>query len=181
MNCHAANWTLRVGWIHLLDHQNRPVDDNANTQRSLWEGEKKRTKITTVRTQIELFVFHLTLRHLLPFAMVSGTRTIEPGRAFIKLPAANGNGADTETGADPSWLLDDACDAFVSTFALALFGAHVLVVVFCDVEVVAAAGVSLSSWLGTTWDTQKRFYVTIEMKFKDKKHVANLLGGVRCA
>lgn len=40
-------------------------------------------------------------KYLLPLAIVSGTRTIEPGRALISAPAANGIGA-AETGADTS-------------------------------------------------------------------------------
>lgn len=92
--------------------------------------------------------------------MVSGTRTIDPGRAFIKAPAANGIGA-TETGADTSWLFendaddaaDDPCDAFESVLAV-LVCADVLVAALtfcCGIDVPAvAAGVSFNSWPGTT-------------------------------
>lgn len=93
-------------------------------------------------------------KYLLPLAIVSGTRTIEPGRALINAPAANGIGA-TETGADASWLFeydadddaaDDPCDAFESVLTvLACVLAVAVLTLCCGIEVAAAADVSFSS------------------------------------
>lgn len=88
-------------------------------------------------------------------AIVSGTRTIEPGRALIKVPAVNGIGA-TETGADTSWLFeydaDDPCDAFVSVLpVLACEQLLIAILAFCCcIKVPAVAGASFNSWPGTT-------------------------------
>lgn len=92
-----------------------------------------------------------SMKNIRPFA-ISGTRTIEPGRAFIKLPAAKG-AADTDAATAASWFTEqtvgDACDTVVS----AMDCAHelVAVLVVCVVELTDNdAPISLSSWTGTT-------------------------------
>lgn len=98
--------------------------------------------------------FCIVWRYLLP--LLSGTRTIEPGRALIMVPAANGIDAAETGGADVSWLFeyDDAatdgpCDALESLPTLL---ACVLVVTAAaaltlgwGTEVPEAGGASLSS------------------------------------
>lgn len=95
-------------------------------------------------------------KYLLPLAIVSGTRTIEPGRALISAPAANGIGA-AETGADTSWLYDaedaadEPCDAFESVLTvLACVVVAAVLTLCCGIDAAAAAGASFSSWPGTT-------------------------------
>lgn len=100
------------------------------------------------------------LKYLLPLAIVSGTRTIEPGRALSKAPAANAIGATEAAGADTSWLFeydaddatDDPCDAFESvlTVLTCVVVAAAVLTLCCGIEAPAAAGASFSSWPGTT-------------------------------
>lgn len=47
--------------------------------------------------------------NLLPLAIDSGTRTIEPGRALIILPEANGT-VPNEIGTDASLFMEHALD-----------------------------------------------------------------------
>lgn len=76
---------------------------------------------------------------------ISGTRTIEPGRAFIKLPAAKRIGAP-ETGAEISWFVEltaaGACDTLVSAADDEEQATAFVVLFVCIVE---AAGVATTA------------------------------------
>lgn len=130
---------------------------------------------------------------LLPFAIDSGTRTIEPGRALIMLPDASGTEA-AATGMDASWLLEHTPDVDCEIFDSAFVCAHALFVALavCTVDATdtETGAVSFDSWPGITiLNGERQRYHMKSMKQRNSRTESTIIrmdsecvpGGVRCA